>query len=477
MIRLRPEGPGSGLRYSFHFMPIRRKQRNMAIPTLNEQAEALRDGSATSVELTEAALARAADPAGEGARVFSLIYAKGARAAAQAADALRGAGLARSPIDGLPISIKDLFDVAGETTLAGSVVLRDAAPAASHAVVVRRLIAAGAVLVGRTNMTEFAYSGLGINPHYGTPRNPWDRATGRIPGGSSSGAAVSVTDCMAAGAIGSDTGGSVRIPAALCGLAGFKPTARRVPMRGVLPLSRELDSIGPLAPTVRCCATLDAVISGDDAPLPEPAVLPGLRLAVPTTLALDGLDAHVAATFRATLDRLSQAGANVDEIAVPEFLALPAINAKGGFTAAESWVWHREWIATGADRYDPRVVSRIRRGRDISAADWLDMQTARKAWIAAVERRIAGYDALVMPTVTVVAPPIADVAASDEAYAAANQLILRNTTFINFLDGCALTVPCHEHGTAPVGLTIAGSGGADRRILAIGMAVEDALDR
>ncbi|GAB1579052.1 amidase [Bordetella petrii] len=445
------------------------------LATLNDTAASLREGRTSSIELTEAALARAADPAGEGARVFTRVYAEQARAAARAADTLRAAGLARSPIDGLPISIKDLFDVAGETTLAGSVARQGEPAADEHAVVVQRLLAAGAVIVGRTNMVEFAYSGLGVNPHYGTPRNPWDRTAGRIPGGSSSGAAVSVTDGMAIGAIGSDTGGSVRIPAALCGLAGFKPSAWRVPMAGVLPLSTSLDSIGPLAPTVRCCATLDAILAGDAVESWQPAALRGLRLAVPTTLALDGMDAHVAASFDAAIARLSAAGALVDEIEVPEFTQLAAINAKGGFTAAEAWAWHRDLIARAADRYDPRVVSRIRRGQEMSAADYLDLLDAREAWVAAVEHRIAGYDALAMPTVPVAAPTIAEVSASDEAYYAANGLILRNPTLINFLDGCAVSVPCHAAGTAPAGLMIAGANGADRRILAIGMAVEDLL--
>lgn len=447
------------------------------VTPLHEQSRALREGRVSSAALTEAALARAADPAGEGARVFIKVDAAGARAAAGASDALRAAGLARSPIDGVPVSIKDLFDVAGQVTTAGSVALRDAPPAKAHATVVRRLVAAGAVLVGRTNMTEFAYSGLGINPHYGTPLNPWDRATGRIPGGSSSGAAVSVADGMAAGAIGSDTGGSVRIPAALCGLAGFKPSARRVPMDGVLPLSVNLDSIGPLAPTVRCCAMLDAVLADEAGELPEPAALRGLRLAVPKTVALDGLDEHVSAAFQAALSRLSAAGALIDEIEVPEFAQLAAINAKGGFTAAEAWAWHRDLIARAGDRYDPRVVSRIRRGENISAADWLDLIAARKAWIAAVERRIAAHDALLLPTVPVVAPRVAELVASDELYGSTNLLILRNPTLINFLDGCALSLPCHAPGTAPVGLMIAGANGTDRRILGIGMAVEDLLSQ
>ncbi|HYG45578.1 MAG TPA: amidase [Bordetella sp.] len=445
------------------------------LATLNDTATALQEGRASSVELTEAALARAQDPAGEGARVFTQLYAERARAAARASDTLRAAGLVRSPVDGLPISIKDLFDVAGETTLAGSLARQGEPPAEEHAVVVQRLLAAGAVIIGRTNMVEFAYSGLGVNPHYGTPRNAWDRASGRIPGGSSSGAAVSVTDGMALGAIGSDTGGSVRIPAALCGLAGFKPSAWRVSMTGVLPLSASLDSIGPIAPTVRCCATLDAILAGDDLSAGQPAMLDGLRLAVPTTLALDGMDQQVSQSFASALSRLSSAGARIEEIEVPEFAQLAAINAKGGFTASEAWAWHRGLIARAADRYDPRVVSRIRRGAEMSAADYLDLLDARVAWVAAVEHRIAGYDALLMPTVPVVAPTVDEVCASDEAYYAANGLILRNPTLINFLDGCAVSVPCHQAGAAPVGLMIAGANDADRRILSIGMAVEDLL--
>src|SRR5690606_13250834 len=320
------------------YLPPPRREDPM-LATLNDTAASLREGRTSSIELTEAALARAADPAGEGARVFTRVYAEQARAAARAADTLRAAGLARSPIDGLPISIKDLFDVAGETTLAGSVARQGEPAADEHAVVVQRLLAAGAVIVGRTNMVEFAYSGLGINPHYGTPRNPWDRATGRIPGGSSSGAAVSVSDGMAAGAIGSDTGGSVRIPAALCGLTGFKPTARRIPMQGVLPLSRHLDSVGPIAPSVACCALLDAVMAGEPPEVPAPASLRGLRLAVPVTLALDGMDDTVAAAFERARDRLARAGALVQEIEVPAFARLAEINAKGGFTAAEAWAW------------------------------------------------------------------------------------------------------------------------------------------
>lgn len=445
--------------------------------TIAQHQTALHAGSTTSADLVEAALQRIEAPQGEGARVFTRVYSDAARAAASASDTLRAAGLCRSAIDGLPISIKDLFDVAGETTLAGSIVRQGEPAAAESAVIVKRLQAAGAVLIGKTNMTEFAYSGLGINPHYGTPKNPWDRATGRIPGGSSAGAAVSVSDAMAVAGIGSDTGGSVRIPAALCGLTGFKPTARRVSTRGALPLSVNLDSIGPIAASVACCAQLDAILAGEeDSPLVA-ARLRGLRLAVPTTVVLDGMDVHVAASFAAALTRLSAAGAQITEIAVPAFSESQAINAKGGFTAAEAWAWHREVIACAAARYDPRVVSRIARGESMSAADYIDLLGARARWIKDVEASIAGYDALLLPTVPVVAPVIADLVASDEAYFRANGLILRNPTMINFLDGCALSLPCQAPGSAPVGLMVAGPALSDPRILAIGLAIEASLSQ
>lgn len=445
------------------------------LSTLNDLTAALNSGRTTAVALTEAALARAGDPAGEGDRVFTRLYAESALAQARASDTLRAAGIVRSAVEGLPISIKDLFDVAGETTLAGSVAREGEPAAAANAVVVQRLIAAGAVIVGRTNMTEFAYSGLGINPHYGTPLNPWDRAVGRIPGGSSSGAAVSVSDGMAAAAIGSDTGGSVRIPAALCGLTGFKPSAWRVSMAGVLPLSVNLDSIGPIAASVRCCADLDAILSGAGAAAPAAAALRGLRLALPKTLVLDGMDQPVSDSFARAVTRLTEAGALVEQIAIPEFAALIDINAKGGFTAAEAWAWHRDLIARVGKRYDPRVLSRILRGQDMSAADYLDLLAARAAWTAAVDRRIAGYDALILPTAPIVAPALVGLTASDDAYYAANGLILRNPALINFLDGCALSLPCHAADAAPVGLMLAGGNGADRRILAIGLAVEALL--
>ena len=443
--------------------------------TLESLATDLATGRTTALALAEAALARAQDAAGEGARVFTRLSAERARASARASDGLRAAGIVRSPLEGIPVSIKDLFDVTGEVTTAASKVLQGAAPASRNAPVIDRLIAAGAVIVGRTNMSEFAFSGLGLNPHYGTPANPWDRASRRIPGGSSSGAAVSVTDGMAAVAIGSDTGGSVRIPAALCGLTGFKPTQRRVPIDGTVPLSTSLDSIGPLGASVRCCAIADAVLAGEPVPTSAPRDVAGARLAVPETVVLDGMDATVAAAFERALSRLSAAGARITRLAVPEFAEFAALHARGSLAAAEAWAWHRALLAGHEDEYDPRVASRIRGGEKMNAADYIDLLAARQRWIAQVEARIQGFDALVLPTVPTVAPRIAELEASDAAYFAANALILRNPALINFLDGCALSLPCQAAGEAPVGLMLAGPAGADQSILTLGAGVEHLL--
>jgi aspartyl-tRNA(Asn)/glutamyl-tRNA(Gln) amidotransferase subunit A len=411
------------------------------LPTITELQAQLSAGKTTSVALTEAALARIEDPRGEGSRAFTKVYRDQAMAEAKASDLLRQAGLERSPLEGLPISVKDLFDVAGEATLAGSVALQDAAPATRNATIVQRLMQAGAVIVGKTNMTEFAFSGLGINPHYGTPASPWDRENKRIPGGSSSGAGISVADQMAVAAIGTDTGGSVRIPSAICGLSGFKPTARRVDQKGTLPLSFSLDSIGPLAASVECCAILDAVLSGTDFQPLSAVPLASLRLGIPENLVLQGADDTVKAAFEAAVQRLQALGATVESVAIPEFDQLAHINRQGGLVCSEAWWWHRALLQEKESRYDPRVASRIQRGRDISSADYIDLLQTRTQWVAAVEQRMQPYDALLMPTIPVVAPRIADLQASDEAYFAANGLILRNPTLINFLDGCALSVP------------------------------------
>ncbi|WP_020201265.1 amidase [Cupriavidus sp. WS] len=440
-----------------------------AHPTIAALAADLAAGRATSVALTEQALARIEDHRRQGGTAFLEVDAAGALAAARAADQARAAGLVASPLAGLPVSVKDLFDVKGQVTRAGSKALAGA-PASADAVAVARLRAAGAVLIGRTNMSEFAFSGLGLNPHYGTPRTPFDPA--RIAGGSTSGGAVSVAQGMAVAALGTDTGGSIRIPSAFCGLTGFKPSARRVPLDGGVPLSTSLDSAGPLARSVACCAALDAILSGETLDS-HPAPLAGLRLLVTRDFVCDSLEAAVAQAFEATLETLSRLGARIVPFDFPELRRLPDINAGGGLTAAESWHWHKQLLAERGDAYDPRVAMRIRRGEKLGAADYLDLLAARRTMQARAAGLLREADAWLMPTVAV-RPPRLDALDSDEAFFATNGLVLRNPSVINFLDGCAvsLPLPAAEQG---IGLGVCGLGGQDARVLQVAGAIEAVL--
>jgi aspartyl-tRNA(Asn)/glutamyl-tRNA(Gln) amidotransferase subunit A len=442
------------------------------IPTLATLADDLENGRTSARKLVDECLARIADASGEGERAFIHVDAEAAIEAAEAMDRLREVKAAPSRYAGIPLSIKDLFDIKGQVSRAGSRALEDSPPAEADAPAVARLRRAGFVVIGRTNMTEFAFSGIGINPHYGTPKSAWQRSVGHVPGGSSSGAAVSVVDRMAHGALGTDTGGSCRIPAAYNGIVGFKPTQRRVPLDGAVPLSFTLDSIGPLARSVTCCAVLDAVLANETVAPLQPRPIRGMRLAVPTTVALDELDDAVARTFERALEVLSRQGATIERIAVPEFLDVAQMNAKGGFAAAESYAWHRYLIASKGDVYDPRVSMRILRGESLGAADYVDLLGARKSLIGRAAARLAPYDALILPTTANTPPRIADLA-DDKAFTKANLLSLRNCTLINMIDGCAISLPAHREGEVPVGLMLAAAGGADRPIfeLAAGMEV------
>jgi len=446
----------------------------MPNPTLAALADDLEAGRTTARKLVEECIARIADPAGEGRRTFIHVDKDAALEAADAMDRLRKARAAPSRFAGIPVSIKDLFDISGQVTRAGSRALDDSAPAEKDAPVVARLRRAGFVIIGRTNMTEFAFSGIGINPHYGTPKSAWQRKVGHVPGGSSSGAAVSIADRMAYGALGTDTGGSCRIPAAYNGIVGYKPTQSRIPLDGGVPLSFTLDSYGPLANSVQCCATLDAVLADDPLPIVQPRPIKGLRLAVPMTVAMDELDDAVAKTFERALERLSRAGALIEHIDVPEFLDVGVMNAKGGFAASESYAWHRYLVTGKGDVYDPRVSVRILRGEGMSAADYIDLLNARRSLIARIAVRLAPYDALVLPTTANTPPKIADLA-DDKAFTAANIRSLRNCTLINMIDGCAISLPAHREGEVPVGLMLAAAGGSDRRIFDLAAGMEGAI--
>jgi aspartyl-tRNA(Asn)/glutamyl-tRNA(Gln) amidotransferase subunit A len=432
-------------------------------------------GRATSRSLIEEALARIEDSAGEGSRTFIEVHREQARAAADASDRLRAAGIVPSPLAGLPISLKDLFDEAGSVTRAASPTRETAAAAARDSAVARRLRGAGAVLIGRTNLTEFAYSGLGINPHYGTPRNPWDREAGRIPGGSSAGAAVSVADGMAAAALGTDTGGSVRIPAALCGTTGLKTTHGCIPLEGCFPLSPTLDTAGPIGPTVTCCAVLDAVLRGVVPEVPAARPVDTLRLVVAEALVLDDLDAEVARCFDRALQKLAAAGARITRLRFAELAEIPKVSIHGGILGAEAWATHRKTVQSNGRLVDPRVRARFERGAQLSAADYIDILRVRTAIMRRANAATEPFDAVLMPTVACVAPKIEEVTASDDNYLRWNELVLRNTTLGNFLNRCALSIPIHEPGGAPVGLMLMGETDGDESLIRVGLGVEHSL--
>jgi aspartyl-tRNA(Asn)/glutamyl-tRNA(Gln) amidotransferase subunit A len=419
----------------------------------------------------EQALARIADPNGEGARACLSVYADGARAAADAADARRERGSSLGPLDGAIISIKDLFDVAGEPTRAGSRILADeAAPAAVDAPVVQRLRRAGAAIVAKTNMSEFAFSGIGANPHFGTPGNPHDRQ--RAPGGSSAGAPVAVADGMCEISIGTDTGGSVRVPAALCGLVGFKPSRQRVPTEGAFPLSRTLDSIGPIARSVADCAKADAIMAGEEFVPLEPIALVGLRFGIAEGLPLGGLDDIVSPAFAKAIGQLDDAGVRISRETLSSLDDMMAVNDRGGVVPPEACALHRDRLRRRAADVDPNVRVRIERGCGVAEADYADMLRERARLVGVMDTRVKDLDVLVMPTCAIVAPVLADIADA-KAFAARNAAVLRNTSIINFFDLCAITLPLSA--ALPVGLMLVARNGHDRRLLRIAAAVTPLL--
>lgn len=420
----------------------------------------------------EEALRRIADPAGEGVRACLTVYPEVARAAADASDARARAGMSLSPLDGAIVTIKDLFDVRGEPTRAGSRVLADAPTATDDALIVRRLRAAGAVIVAKTAMVEFAFGG-GLNRHYGTPGNPADRT--RIPGGSSSGAGVAVADGMCEIGIGTDTAASVRMPAAFCGVVGFKPSQFRIPTNGAYPLSYSLDSVGPLARNVADCARADAVLAGDEPWTLDPAPLAGLRLAIPAGRLIADLDPTVTARFAEATDRLRRAGVRVSDEAMPVIDAIvPAGRPPLYLTiiGAEAYAIHRERFATRASEYEPGVRARLEGASGISAADYIVTMRQRAALVRAMDARLTDFDGLVLPTVPIVAPRIADVADVAAEDAVDTRFLIRNTVIANVFDLCAISLPLPRQGGLPVGLMLVARNGEDRRLLRMAAAVE-----
>jgi aspartyl-tRNA(Asn)/glutamyl-tRNA(Gln) amidotransferase subunit A len=426
----------------------------------------------TTRDKLEMVLARLAARA-EDERVFMSLYPKAARAAADAADARRRAGVSLGPLDGMLVSLKDLFDVAGEVTTAGSIVLRDAPPAAKDAAVVSRLRRAGAVIIGKTAMVEFAFSGLGLNPHYGTPGNAVDPA--RIPGGSSSGAGVSVAEGTCEIAIGSDTGGSVRIPAAFNGVIGFKPTARRVPLDGVFPLAPSLDSIGPLARNVQDCAFADAVMAGEEPYALDPYPLAGLRIGVPRGRLFTETEGMVEEAFEKALGLLGRAGARIADYDIDDLLrAMREATAHASIASIEATEIHADWLVTRAGDIDPRVHHWLARSSAVPAHAYLRTMRRRRALIEAMDRRLAAVDVLALPTTAITAPLIAPLEADEALYNDADRLILRNTQMANQFDLTSISLPLPHH-ERPIGLMLVARHGSDRRLLEIAAGIEAIL--
>lgn len=440
----------------------------MHTPDLHTLRKQLDEGSTDALTLLDQALAAARSP--RCAHAFVSIDEPGARAAAAA----RTGAFA-----GLPVSVKDLYDIAGQVTSAGSVVLADQPPAPVDAPAVARLRAAGAALIGRTQMTEFAFSGVGINPHHGTPANVAmaaldPAAPAGVPGGSSSGGAVSVAAGAAVAALGSDTGGSIRIPAALHGLVGFKNTQALTPAAGTVPLAPSLDTVCAITRSVRDAVLLHEILAERVVRL-DAVPLAARRLAVVRTLMLDALEAPVAAAFERALETIAQAGAQIEFIDLPLLDELPRLTQDGGLPAAESWAWHRELLARDGGRYDPRVAARIRRGAAITPAALAALHAARADWIGRMSAALAGFDAVLSPTVPMIPPPLAPLLADDAAFFEVNARLLRNPSVVNLLDGCAISLPCHAPGTAPVGLMAWSLGGRDDRLLSLALQLEAAL--
>jgi len=448
---------------------------------INDVIAALNTNKITARQLVENCLAAIDDPDGEGQRAFISTYHDRARQQADMVDHARKQGWAVPKFAGIPLSVKDLFDEAGIVTTAGSIVLKDAAPASQDAIVVARLKAAGFIVIGRTNMTEFAFSGLGTNAHYGTPRSPFERdpnnpKIGRVAGGSSSGSAVSISDHMAVATIGSDTGGSTRAPAAFCGIVGFKPTTDRMPGAGIFPLSTSFDAAGPMGTSVDCCAMLDSLMAGKDGNAEPPFPVKNLRLAIPVGYLFDDLDDHVAQCFAAAIKALSTAGAIIEEMPIAPIEAMRPSNNTKSIVAAEAYALHRDHLESDAvAQYDPYIAHRLAGGHDISATDYINMFAARKKVWADVQTMTQHFDALVLPTSPAL-PPTLDTLDSIAAKTAINARCLRNTSLSNYLDQPTITLPCHGAGTAPVGISLMGPRLHDRRLFAIAAGVEKILN-
>lgn len=423
----------------------------------------------TVIGQTFAAIEACPDPA-----IFTRLHRDRAEREALASAARHAAGTARGLLDGVPVAWKDLFDLQGVTTTAGSTVLAGNAPAAADAAVVARLRDAGMITVGHVNMTEFAYSGLGLNPHYGTPSNPHGGLGEFAPGGSSAGSGVAVARHLVPVSIGSDTGGSVRIPAAFNGIVGYKSSAGRYPMGGIFPLSTTLDTVGILCRSVTDAILVDAPLRGTPLPVQSRAVVAGMRIVIPANVVFEGCEPAVIENFEASIQRLQAAGAVVERRAFPAFDEIISLHQMyGPLAAAEAYALHRERI-TGpeAERMDRRVAARIRAASSISMVDYVRMRQARDRLVAAMAAELGG-DFVAYPTVAITAPSIAALEADDAYFTRLNSRVLLNTLLGNVLDWCGVSLPNGVDARGlPTGFLLQGGPGRDDSLLAAALACE-----
>ena len=448
----------------------------LAFASIAELAPQIRRGELSPLKLTEVYLARIEryDPM---LNAYLAVTAERARAQARAAEAQIAAGTYLGPLHGIPLAVKDLVDVAGLPTTGGSTLLRDRI-AAADATVARRLFAAGVVLLGKTQLVEFAFGGTGVNHHYGTPVNPWDAKVHRLPGGSSSGSGVAVAAGLAPAALGSDTGGSVRIPSSFCGLTGLKPTFGLLPNTGVLPLDPTLDSIGPLCRTARDCALLFQAMASPDGSVVDrlEGAVAGLRLCFPREYFWDGVDAEVEAAVRASARVFANLGVYVDEISLEVLDDLAQWRSGPSTTAVEAYLYHRRNLEAHLDQFDPIVAARILDGREVLAADFLEQLRVRDELRYKAQLALENVDFLVTPTTPFAAPAL-DAVDRDDVYFSINGLCLRNTIAVNLLGLCAVSLPCgFTHAGLPIGLQLIGHPRDEARLLRLAHAFEQATD-
>lgn len=413
--------------------------------------------------------------------VFIATTAGLAREQAERSAARLRAGKAASAWDGVPLAWKDNIDVAGTITTAGSALRRDEPPARQDSAVAAHARVAGMVTLGKTNLSEFAYTALGLNPHYGTPRNPRAMDQPRAPGGSSSGSAVAVAAGLAPAAIGTDTGGSVRTPAAFNGLVGFKPAPGRYDMRGVFPLSASLDTVGFFVRHAVDCLGMDAMLRGSaiEPTQPDPAAaLPGLKLVVPENAALDDLEPAVAASFERAIERLREAGAHITRRRVPELDAVRTlVERHGALASAEAYAAHRTLLDDPRHAaMDPFVARRILAGKSMGEADVTALRLGRAELARTLAAALGAGTLLAMPTVPHVAPPLKALQADPAYFAAVNLRTIRNTSMGNLLDLCGLTLPGGPgEAGMPTGVMFCAAAGGEPGLLARAPALEAAL--